>query len=436
LRSLGFVQQGFLILALGIAVTILAAWAMPSFGRLLPHGWDRMRPNTAFAIGCAALSLILSLPGRSPLSLLFSRILAALVFVLALVVYGEYFLPHALPVDSFLDLSPAAHDPGRMSPRTAITLLMLAPVLYFMIARRSISAYLADLAVLALFFNALTILSGYLFGVRTIFGIALEGHSSPHTTLAICLLGFVAVSRRAEYGFHSVLLGPGIAGKTSRIILPTAIVLPLLLLIVRGLVVSFRLVEPPYANAITTATASVLFIVFVLLLAWRIDALETRIHDLSLRDELTGLYNRRGFYILSEQSLHLARRFNTPFSILYLDLDRLKQINDAFGHDVGSECLQVAAGILLNSFRQIDIIGRIGGDEFVVACEASAEAMTQGILRLEQAIEIVNGLHRYPYTISFSFGTVTGEQNNESLEQILRRADKIMYEQKRRKRDR
>jgi diguanylate cyclase (GGDEF)-like protein len=203
----------------------------------------------------------------------------------------------------------------------------------------------------------------------------------------------------------------------------------------RTLAVRFGVAEPAYANAITTAIAAGLFIVFVLLLSWRIDALETRIHDLSLRDELTGLYNRRGFYILAEQTLRLARRAHIPFSVLYLDLDSLKQINDALGHDMGSECLQVAAGLLLNSFRQVDIVGRIGGDEFVVVCEASLEAMNHGIDRLEQAIDAANKFHRHPYRISFSYGSVTSEQNTESLEHILRRADKIMYDQKRRKKE-
>src|SRR6202012_203275 len=104
-------------------------------------------------------------------------------------------------------------------------------------------------------------------------------------------------------------------------------------------------------------------------LTWRISDLERNIQDLSLRDELTKLYNRRGFLLIAEQARKQAKRTETPFAIVFVDLDNLKKINDALGHDVGSELLCDLAMTMTAVFRESDTVGRIGGDEFVVAGE-------------------------------------------------------------------
>jgi diguanylate cyclase (GGDEF)-like protein len=104
-----------------------------------------------------------------------------------------------------------------------------------------------------------------------------------------------------------------------------------------------------------------------MLLVWYIKGMENEIHDLSLRDELTGLYNLRGFKILAVQALRLAQRSNAPFSVLFIDLDDLKRINDFHGHGVGSAALNETGELIKTTFRETDVIGRVGGDEFAVA---------------------------------------------------------------------
>ena len=93
---------------------------------------------------------------------------------------------------------------------------------------------------------------------------------------------------------------------------------------------SLRMPEQ-YATAILTAITTMVSFVLLLILARRISSMELEIRDLSLRDALTGLYNLRGFHLLAEQSLRLARRNQMPFSVLFVDLDNLKQINDSYG---------------------------------------------------------------------------------------------------------
>ncbi len=95
-------------------------------------------------------------------------------------------------------------------------------------------------------------------------------------------------------------------------------------------------------------------------------AMEEEIKALSLRDELTTLYNRRGFLTLAEQQLKTANRLKKKLALLYLDMDNLKRINDAGGHKMGDRALEEIAFILKKSFREADIVGRLGGDEFCV----------------------------------------------------------------------
>ena len=91
------------------------------------------------------------------------------------------------------------------------------------------------------------------------------------------------------------------------------------------------------------------------------------LQDLSLTDELTGLYNRRGFVEDFSRALTAAKCFGHEGMLLYCDLDDLKSVNDNFGHAAGDAMLRHAANMLKDSIREIDIVGRLGGDEFAVA---------------------------------------------------------------------
>ncbi len=93
---------------------------------------------------------------------------------------------------------------------------------------------------------------------------------------------------------------------------------------------------------------------------------ETEVRQLSLTDELTGLYNRRGFFLLGNQQFKTAQRTQMFCCLLFADLDGLKQINDSLGHEIGDKFLIDTAQLLKQTFRESDIIARLGGDEFVI----------------------------------------------------------------------
>jgi diguanylate cyclase (GGDEF)-like protein/PAS domain S-box-containing protein len=161
--------------------------------------------------------------------------------------------------------------------------------------------------------------------------------------------------------------------------------------------------------------------------------IEKQLRILSVTDELTGLYNRRGFFTLAEQQLRVARRLGKGVFLLSSDLDNLKKINDALGHKKGDQMLTEVAAVLRESFRESDIIARIGGDEFVVFQMEDAAAFPEGIVsRLQKNIDAHNEKRGRGYEMSLSYGIVHCAAHLAcSVDAMLVQADKKMYEQKR-----
>jgi diguanylate cyclase (GGDEF)-like protein len=163
--------------------------------------------------------------------------------------------------------------------------------------------------------------------------------------------------------------------------------------------------------------------------------MEEELRQLSITDELTGLYNRRGFVTFGEQQLKLANRLKRELLLITADLDDLKTINDTMGHQEGDQALVVVATILMDTFRSSDIIARIGGDEFVALQMKNPDnSMTISSDRLQETLTNRNLKSQKPYKISLSLGSVVyNPEQPTSLEQLLAEADAKMYEQKKSK---
>jgi diguanylate cyclase (GGDEF)-like protein len=162
----------------------------------------------------------------------------------------------------------------------------------------------------------------------------------------------------------------------------------------------------------------------------------TALRSLSLIDDLTGLYNRRGFMELGTQFLKLSRRSGRGASLLYLDLDRFKDINDAHGHHVGDRALVQLAETLRAAFRRSDLIARMGGDEFaVLAPAASSEPDEMLGRRVREGIRAFNLSTPDAYRLEASLGVARSDPDDRStLAELLTGADRAMYEEKRMKR--
>lgn len=124
-------------------------------------------------------------------------------------------------------------------------------------------------------------------------------------------------------------------------------------------------------------------------------------------DELTNVYNRRGFMTFLKQQVSFAQRSRQGFYLLVIDVDFLKKINDSYGHPVGDQALIDVAQSLHHAFRSYDIIGRIGGDEFaVIAINAAAASREQLIKNIQTSIQKLNEARLQPYHLSVSIGGV------------------------------
>lgn len=155
--------------------------------------------------------------------------------------------------------------------------------------------------------------------------------------------------------------------------------------------------------------------------------------QMAMVDTLTGLYNRRHFYELGEIEIERARRYSSPLSLLLLDLDHFKNINDTYGHETGDRMLQEVSNVIGSTLRKIDIPGRLGGEEFVVLLPETnqtngwivAERLRVAISKLQILIDDGNAI-----AITASFGLSSLEDSHQNLQSLITSADSAMYKAK------
>ncbi len=151
--------------------------------------------------------------------------------------------------------------------------------------------------------------------------------------------------------------------------------------------------------------------------------------ELANKDELTGLNNRRAFFEQSNQVFKQARRFKHPLSVLMMDIDHFKRINDNYGHAVGDKALKVISQFLHSMTREIDIVARMGGEEFAfVLPETGREEAVNLAERLRRKIESTIIVHNdKQFHVTVSFGVFSCLTENETLDSMLTKADDALY---------
>lgn len=426
--KLSVAENLFLATVSAVAVLNVIGWMIPSARNLFTGGWRPMSVEAAVAALLTAASLALSRPRYGSKIQTLSMGIGLLVATCsALVLSGQ--IARSAPE---LFSSTVSWVGTGMMPMAAGCFLLLG-VTAVLIRTQGRAGILADLSAFCLLFIVAVLVSAELLAAFGMFGQVTTFATSGQTALCLLLLATVIFLRRAENGLFTILVGGGIGSKVARVFAPILVVMPYLREGLRAHFINFHRMPPHYQTALLATIAVALSIALLMYMAWRLNALETEIHGLSLRDPLTGLYNLRGFRLLAEQGLLLARRSGQPFSVLFVDVDNLKQINDALGHQTGSDLLAAIGDLLREVFRETDVLGRVGGDEFAVAGQFSRSGIAEAAQRLRRATMLFNA-EAAKSTLNFSAGWVTSDpQQRGSLTDLLAKADEEMYSDKRRR---
>jgi diguanylate cyclase (GGDEF)-like protein len=161
-----------------------------------------------------------------------------------------------------------------------------------------------------------------------------------------------------------------------------------------------------------------------------------KLEQISVRDELTGLLNRRGFLSMAARYVSLAKRNMSSFICIFFDLDKLKQINDTYGHAHGDIAIKAIATILNKTFRKTDVIGRMGGDEFTaLAFDCSESGYVQIIKRMDLLVAEYNKTNDNPWELGYSCGMASSRQEHDfDIDTMLKLADQALYKVKEGKR--
>jgi diguanylate cyclase (GGDEF)-like protein len=146
-------------------------------------------------------------------------------------------------------------------------------------------------------------------------------------------------------------------------------------------------------------------------------------------DSLTGIPNRRAFFELSKRELDKSRRYQTPISVIYLDIDNFKIVNDRSGHSAGDDLLCHVAKILEKNVRSVDVVARLGGDEFCILLSNAPADTGRSISEKVHRI-LMNQVNAHGWPITFSIGSATFEKIPENVDTLVKAADILMYKAK------
>jgi diguanylate cyclase (GGDEF)-like protein/PAS domain S-box-containing protein len=162
--------------------------------------------------------------------------------------------------------------------------------------------------------------------------------------------------------------------------------------------------------------------------------MEEGLRALAEYDELTGIVNRRRFQEEVERHLREAKRFGDPLTLMLIDIDGFKRINDTYGHQTGDKALQVVAHALRDAVRETDLVGRLGGDEFVaLLTRADPRGVDRVVEAFRRSLRLEDEASGASFRLEASVGVTTSDGATDSFDSLLRRADGAMYEEKARR---
>ncbi|MBB6341094.1 diguanylate cyclase (GGDEF)-like protein [Pseudomonas fluvialis] len=462
---------------MGIALAVLIGWQfdLPILTRVLPI-WVVMVPNTSVGLAVLSAGLWCSSLKPSTSLLLLVRLTGGVGILLGGLTLLEYFAQIDIGLDLLLPFehqqSLSMKFPGRMAFATALCLLLCGMALVLRNSPR-----LSQMCSVTSLFISLMAIIGYCFGVSALYSVGMYSVVAAHTALALLLLSAGQLASLPNSKLIELLTAKSAGGTIARSLL---LRIPLIVLGIGSILLvgeQLGYYEGRFSLALM-ATLSISTLVAVILqiagklhhidhareysqqsLAALNTQLEQRVIErtaelktanakltkevelrieiedesrrLSLTDELTGLHNRRSFFLLAEQMLRNSRRNGLPCLLFFVDLDGLKKINDAHGHEAGDLAIMACAQVLKAAFRENDVVARIGGDEFVALAVDICEPTELISERIRTLVDEFNNSDHCRYPIGLSIGAICcSPQELKPLAELLANADALMYADK------
>lgn len=407
-------------------------------------GLGAVQPTSAFALILLGISLWLLLPDPPRRARHFYGLaFASAVCLLGVLTLIQQRLHAALGFDRILSLEHPAVFAGT-APITATTILALGLALLLLDWQTQSRVRPSQILSLWSGFAAVMSISGYINAADPLYGLFSFTPVSVYVSLLICFMGAAIFFARPRVGICGDLMGKFVGSFVARRLLPAVIVIPVCAAWLRA-----RLEQQGWFGAALGLAFNVTLNVGSLsLLVWlnarqlneTDEALEEArqakdaLYNASLRDDLTGLYNRRGFLTFAEEQIKYALAGRRELVVLFADVDDLKGINDSYGHSEGDRAIRMTAQVLLAVFRDTDVISRLSGDEFaILALDCSPDGLVRIEAHLEKALRASNSLGN-PWKLSVSLGAIHVDSKHPvSIDELLAKADQIMYERKRAK---
>jgi len=421
LHKLALIEQGYLAVVAVIALGVLVARFAPSLGHLLPVDWMAEAPESAIAALISAAALEFSRPRHAEGMRRAGVALAVVLALLAGAELAEDLLHLPVGIERATAVLGAAGQP-RMPALTAAAFLALAGVVIFASIGKDLTSHAADLFVSVLCLLVLILVRGYLF--EGFANVSTTSKTSLLTLLTLALLAFVAFMHRAEVGVFATLVGEGGGSRIARIAAPIVLLVPFLPQSALAHAVKSGRVSTEYVSGLVAFLAAAITLTLLLYMAWKINQLESKIRDLALRDDDTGLLNRRGFHLVAWQALRHARRDGLPFSIMLIELENLTEVCDSLGKQAGYEMLVEMSEVLQAAFRATDVMGRVDPSQFSLAGHFDEKASTIMRLRLQEAVNYRNYNPGRTFSLRISSRCIHAKDvRRETLEELLAMAD-------------
>ena len=420
-------QTLFAVLLAGV---ILLSWSLRGLSDWMPQGWDMMKGSTALCLlmTVTCLYMLSHHPHLSRYSLVLSAALTALCLN---ALYGHAAQDNVTSDYLFL----LQHEPGsygRMSIQTALFFVFAGAYIAVVHINPRCKRVICDVLLSFMLMLGVVITAGYIYKVTTMIGQSADIRTAPHTLLGMWLVIGSMITGSDANSFHVFITNNGIGNRIARVTLPLSLFMPLAIITFTEMMYLQGWISAQETAAFLAAVMSLAIILLVAWIALYTNRVEAHLRKAMMVDELTQLYNYRGFHLLGSTLYELSVRQKKELCILYFDLDNLKETNDEHGHQAGDELIRRFAGHLRRTFRKSDVVARVGGDEFAVVSEDHTPDTAQK--RLQEAV-------KYDQTelkIRFSSGQVLRSQQQDpaSFEQMVAAADALMYEHKRCKRER